>query len=157
MELVTLNHQRVRYAGALTAVAFVLHYGWETLQCPLFVHRKDDTVMWVAMVLATIGDVVLTWLVQVVVAAYSRRWIWPRGAGRASWVLLLLLAITIAVVIERYALMTGRWSYAPTNPQIPGLGVSWLPVAQLVVLLPVSFLLADRWAAGRFRRRSRAT
>lgn len=157
MELVAVNNQRLRYAGALTAAAFVLHYAWEHLQCPLFVHREDDTVMWVAMVLATIGDVVLTWIVQVFVAAFSRRWIWPRRASPASWILLFLLAVVIAVVVERYALATGRWSYAPTNPLIPGLGVSWLPVAQLVVLLPVSFLLADRWAAGRLRRRPRTS
>lgn len=155
--LETLNTQRVRYGVALTAVGFVLHYAWENLQCPQFVHREDDTVMWVAMVLATIGDVVLTWIVQVIVAAFSGRWIWPRAAGRRAWLLLFLLAVVIAVAVERYALATGRWSYAPTNPLIPGLEVSWLPVAQLVVLTPVSFLLADRWASSRFRRQRHDT
>ena len=149
VERQTLNDERVRYALALTVIAFVLHYAWEHLQCPLFVHRGDDTAMGIAMVLATLGDVVLTWIVQVSVAAFSRRWIWPRGADRASWALVFLMAVVIAVIIERYALTTGRWSYAATNPQIPGLGVSWLPVAQLIILLPVSFLLADRCLASR--------
>lgn len=152
MERETLDNDRVRYAVALTVIAFVLHYAWEHLQCPLFVHRKDDGAMWLAMVLATVGDVVITWIVQVAVAAFSRRWLWPRGAGLTAWGLLFLMAVVIAVFIEEYALATGRWGYAVTNPQIPGLGVSLLPVAQLLVLLPTSFLVADRYAHSQFLR-----
>lgn len=152
----TLDNQRVRYAVALTVIAFVLHYVWEHLQCPLFVHRSGDTAMWIAMVRATMGDVALTWIVQVSLAIFARRWIWPREAGRVPWVLLFLMAVVIAVSIEWYALATGRWSYAATNPQISGLGVSCLPVAQLIVLLPISFLLADRYAARQGPRRPEA-
>ena len=151
-----LVDQNLRYSAALTTIAFILHYAWENVQCPQFVHRQGDTTMWLAMVWATSGDVALTWVTQLAFAAISGSWIWPRGARRRFWLLLPAAAAIMAVAVERYALATGRWSYAETNPQIPGLGVSLLPVAQLIILLPMSFLAADRLAGTTLTRRGHA-
>jgi hypothetical protein len=138
----------MRYALSLTATAFVAHYVWERLHCPLFVHPPGDTPMSLAMIQATLGDVGLTWMAQLTMAAVTGRWMWPRGAGRRTWGALLALSVGMALAIEWYALATGRWSYTPANPLIPGLGVSLLPVAQLAILFPLSFVAA-RFAATR--------
>jgi hypothetical protein len=49
-----------------------------------------------------------------------------------------LFAFSFAVAVEKYALATGRWRYTAINPLIPLLKVSLLPVAQLMILTPVS-------------------
>jgi hypothetical protein len=151
------RHEAVRYAIALSAFAFLAHYIWENLHCPLFVHRSGETPMWAAMIWASLGDVVLTWVAQLTLAVTTRRWIWPRAARLPAWLLLLGLAAGMAMAIEAFALATGRWSYAATNPRIPGLGFSVLPLAQLVVLFPLSFLAAARIATGRTLPSGRAT
>jgi hypothetical protein len=142
------RHETVRYAVALSAFALLAHYVWENLHCPLFVHRPGVTPMWAAMIWASLGDVLLTWMAQLTLAVATRRWIWPRGARLPAWLLLLALAAGMAIAIEAYALATGRWSYAATNPRLPGFGVSVLPLAQLMVLFPLSFLAAARIASG---------
>jgi hypothetical protein len=147
-----VSPETFRYSLALTALTFVVHYAWETLHCPLFVHRPEPIPMWLVMIRASVGDVALTWIAQLALATGTGRWIWPRGAGLRAWVLLLVLAAAIAIAVEVYALETGRWSYTVTNPRLPGLGVSVLPLAQLMVLFPLSFLAAARVAGRRARR-----
>ena len=39
------------------------------------------------------------------------------------------------------ARFASRWSYTADNPRIPGTEVSVLPVAQLLILFPLSFWL----------------
>ena len=140
--------ESIRYALTLTATAFLTHYVWERLHCPLFVHPPGNPALSLVMIQATLGDVGLTWIAQLSMAAATSRWMWPRGAGRRTWGTLLALSVGMALAIEWYALATGRWSYAPANPLIPALDLSILPVAQLAILFPVSFAAA-RFAATR--------
>ena len=119
------------------------------IQCPWFIHREGDVTMGIAMVWATLGDVTLTWIAQISMAAWAGRWVWPRDAGRAMWLQIMALGGVMAVVIEKYAMATGRWRYAAGNPLIPGLKISLLPVIQVSILFPISFLAAGRLAAGR--------
>jgi hypothetical protein len=147
-----VRRETLRYSAALTVVAFVVHYIWENLQCPLFAHRPEPTPMWLAMIRASLGDVALTWIAQLALARGTGQWIWPRRAPLRAWVLLLAPAGGMAVAIELYALQTSRWSYTVANPRVPGLGVSVLPLAQLMVLFPLSFLVAARLARRRARK-----
>jgi hypothetical protein len=66
------------------------------------------------------------------------------GVGR-----LLLLAtagFAIAVSIDLHALDGGKWGYAPEMPRVPGLGVGWSPVLQMV-LIPLGLAwLSQAWA-----------
>lgn len=128
------------FAAVLSVVAFAFHLAWETAQCsPFFVHASPNPTEF-DMVLATFGDVVMTWVAFAVVAAVTGRWDWPFGAWAVRhWLALEGAALVMSVAVERYALVTGRWSYTAENPRIPGLDVSVLPVAQMALLLPVTF------------------
>jgi hypothetical protein len=123
----------------VTGIAFGLNYLWETMQCPRFIHF-DGKATPAVMVIATLGDVVLTWFAQVVVATVSRRWLWLLGRWRWSqWTLLLAVALVLSFLLEYWALSTARWAYTDINPRIPGTAISALPVAQLVLLFPLTF------------------
>jgi hypothetical protein len=124
----------------VTGIAFGLNYLWETIQCPLFFIHFDGKATSAVMVTATLGDVAMTWFAQVVVATVSRRWLWLLERWRwPQWTLLLAVALALSFLLEYWALGTARWAYTDINPRIPGTAISALPVAQLVLLFPLTF------------------
>ena len=132
------------YLAVVLLVSFPLHFAWEWFQCqPFFVHRATPATV-SSMVVATLGDLLLTLIAYAATAALHgpqwpmRRWRWPQV------VTLELLALAMAMTIERYAVATGRWSYTDAAPRLPLTDVSVLPIMQLVLLFPASFLLARR-------------
>jgi len=133
------------HACAVTGSAFVLNYLWENIQCPwFFIHRGGNGGQ-IAMIVATLGDVVLTWMAQGLVAAVSGRWLWLLGAWRwRQWVTLLGTALALSVLVETWALATSRWAYTNINPRVPGTPISVLPVAQLLLLFPLTFWLSRK-------------
>lgn len=96
------------------------------------------------MLIAALGDLVITLLAYGMVASIHG-WRWPLKPWSVGiWIALLGLALAISVSVEVYALHTGRWAYTDATPRLPGTPVSVLPVAQLLILFPLSFRLA-RW------------
>lgn len=130
----------------LALISFPLHFAWEWLQCqPYFVHGAAPASP-SAMLLATLGDIALTLLAYAGVAAVHGT-TWPlRPWSAGVWLTLLILALVLSVAVEMYALRSGRWAYTEAAPRLPGSAISLLPVAQLLILLPLSFRLACRWA-----------
>ena len=134
-----------KYCLVVSGTAFLLHFVWEWLQCPLFfVHRQSPPTLR-AMLVATLGDMFLTWIAQLVMALVTRRWFWAlRPWSRAETLSLISCGVVLGVGTEYWALATGRWAYTEMNPLVPGTGISALPVAQLVVLFPLTFWLTRR-------------
>ena len=126
-------------------VAFGLHYVWESVQCSaLYEHGSFKATRW-GMVMATLGDVVITWILYIFVAALSRRWRWTLSFWTwRQWLPLIAVALMIGVGIELHALATGRWGYLPRTPVVPLLGVSLVALLQLAILTPTTFLISDR-------------
>ena len=136
----------VIHACALTGSAFVLNYLWENIQCPwFFIHRGGNGGQ-IAMIVATLGDVVLTWMAQGTVAVVSKRWLWLLGPWRwQQWVTLLGTGLAFSFFVESWALATSRWAYTDINPLVPGTPISVLPVAQLLLVFPVTFWLSRKF------------
>lgn len=138
-----------RFVALLSAIAFALHYAWENAQCGAFFVHATEAPTQVDMVRATLGDVAMTWLAYTTVTLATRRWNWPfDGWTWKVWGSLVGTALVMSVAVELYAIASGRWSYSAENPRIPGIGVSVLPVAQLLLLFPFAFWLTA-WIAGR--------
>jgi len=135
----------VVHALSVTGSAFVLHYLWENMQCPrFFIHTGGDAGQ-PAMVFATLGDVAMTWIAQGLVAVVSKRWLWVLGPWRfRQWALLLVAALALSFLVESWALATSRWAYTVINPRVPGMSISALPVAQMVLLFPLTFGLSRK-------------
>lgn len=136
------NRVDARFVALLSIIALALHFAWENAQCAAFFVHAASAPTQVDMVRATLGDLAMTWLAFAVVALAARRWNWPfRRWAWKEWGALVGSGLVMSVAVERYAIASGRWSYAANNPQIPGTGVSVLPVAQLLLLFPLSFWL----------------
>lgn len=141
----------------VTGIAFGLNFLWETIQCRRFFIHLDGKASPAATAVATFGDVAMTWFAQVVVATVSRRWLWLLERWRwPQWTMLLAVALALSFLVEYWALGTARWAYTDINPRIPGTMISALPVAQLVLLFPLTFGLTRlllRTTANRWRHR----
>lgn len=132
----------VLFLVALVLISFTLHLAWEWLQCqPYFVHGAAPATT-ASMLIATLGDVVLTLLAYCGVAAiYGAPW--PHRAWLAGvWFTLLGMALILSVAVEVYALQASRWAYTDAAPRLPGTPISALPITQLLILFPLSFYLA---------------
>ncbi len=136
----------VLHACCVTGSAFVLNYLWESMQCPwFFIHRGGSTGQ-IAMAFVTLGDVAMTWMAQGLVATVSRRWLWLLGPWHwRQWVVLLGAALALSVSVESWALATSRWAYTAINPRVPGTPISVLPLAQLLLLFPLTFGLSRKF------------
>ena len=132
----------ILFLVTILLIGFPLHLAWEWVQCqPFFVHRAAPPTL-ASMMIATLGDGVLTLIAYGGVAAIhgASRPLRPWTTG--VWLTLLGLALILSIVMEAYALQTGRWTYTDAAPLLPGTPISVLPVAQLLLLFPLSFLLA---------------
>ena len=142
----------VRRALVVSVVAFALHYAWENAQCRLFFVHIGAPGTQVAMVQATLGDLVLTGIAYAAAALAGRDAAWAFRRWRAVHLAAMLgVGAVTGVAVERYALATGRWAYTDLAPIVPGLSVSAVPVAQLVLLLPLTFAIARRLDPARRR------
>jgi hypothetical protein len=135
----------VIHACSVTGSAFAVNYLWENMQCPWFFIHRGGNAGQIAMVFATLGDVALTWVAQCLVGVVSRRWLWLLEPWHwRQWAVLLGAALALSVFVESWALATSRWSYTAINPRVPGTPLSVLPVAQLLLLFPITFGLSRK-------------
>lgn len=136
-----------RHWGALTwapefnvaVFALLLNFPWELLQVPLFTGMADarhgEAVKTCSR--ATLGDALIMLVAYAAVSAVagSRRWI--MSASRSQLALFVGVGVSITVAIEWLALH-GRWfdgwSYAPSMPVVPGIGIGLSPILQWIVL-----------------------
>ena len=136
------RQQLAVFLVALALISFPVHLAWEWMQCqPYFVHRTTPATA-ASMLTAASGDVALTLLAYWGAAAIHGAK-WPLRSWPASvWLVLLAMALITSVAMEGYALFTDRWAYTDAAPRLPGSPIAVLPVAQLLILFPVSFYLA---------------
>ena len=123
-------------------LSFLFNFVWEWFQCvPFFVHRGNQASP-ITMLMAAFGDVYLTFIVLVLVYIVTRRrqpliQAMQSNLQLRKFFLIEIMAFLVAVGIEKLALAKNRWSYTDINPLIPGVGVSFLPVLQLMLLIPL--------------------
>ena len=151
MSLESTNRQNRRLIISITIVSFFLHLVWEYAQCiPLFIHGKlepTDT----AMIVATLGDVVLTWIAFLFVSLLSRDFGWvTKKWGIVQWSFLATIALILSVGIELRAVKTGRWAYTDINPLLFG-KISIIPILQLLILFPLTFYFSKKIASKKTR------
>lgn len=132
----------------LGIISFILHFTWEWFQCgPFFIHRGTQASP-ISKVLASLRDVILTFLI-IVLASFLGRFDRSLKELKTTRGLILIeiIAFATAIAVEKFALATNCWSYTDFNPLLPLLDVSVLPILQLTLLTPVvvytSFLLGN--------------
>jgi hypothetical protein len=121
----------------LGILSFIFNSVWEWSQCiPFFIHA-DKTSLFLLMLEASFADVLITFVILGASATLTGGLHRNRfSLSRKGYFLVEILAVGVAVGIEKWALATGRWQYTASTPIIPGLQISLIPVLQLMLLIP---------------------
>ncbi|OGY50968.1 MAG: hypothetical protein A2951_00085 [Candidatus Buchananbacteria bacterium RIFCSPLOWO2_01_FULL_56_15] len=116
-------------------LAFGLNFIWEYFHARLYLHYRGGPITELVLLRATLLDALfITGLfiaVYTIPFFYKNRWRWT-----------ILFSFAAAVLLERYALATGRWAYANAMPLIPLLKTGLTPTIQLALLAVLAFRLA---------------
>jgi hypothetical protein len=95
------------------------------------------------MVSATIGDVgiAIVLFLILVVGNDSINWLVDKWDRKDKFII-ILYALFTSFFFEVHALYIGRWGYSSEMPFFPKTNIGLLPVVQLLILLPLGFLIA---------------
>lgn len=125
--------------ATLVLVAYAIHFAWEMGHARWFATMNElpfwTATAWCAR--AALWDVVISAVAYLTASLVARNARWIDKPSPLPIAVYLLLALAITVVVERSALATGRWRYAPEMPTIAGIGLSpllqWIVVPLLIV------------------------
>lgn len=130
-------------------VAMSVNFVWEMLQSALFAPMGGWLQATVRCAAASVGDGVIVMIIAAVGGLLFRRRDWFARPGVMGRLFMAMCGITVAIVIERRALSSGRWTYAAAMPLLPGSNIGVVPILQMVVLPPLAFATAAGWVRRR--------
>ena len=106
--------------------AFLLNIIWENLHSNLYVHYQNGPVTQLVLLRATLFDAVFITLLGLLFFRF--RYL------RERLLYAFIIGFIAAIIIEIYALKTGRWAYSDLMPIIPLLNTGLTPTIQLGIL-----------------------
>ena len=136
--------QRILFVALLFVSAFIFNLIWEYLHYPLYICTWERVS---CSLVAGFYDALITLGIYAGGLLLFRAMFWftPSRVFRnkvLSYTYLFLSSFIIAYGIELRALLTDRWTYAASMPIIPLLNVGLSPIAQLLILVPLSLFVA---------------
>ena len=127
----------------ISIITFILNFFWEISQAFLYVpHFVGISGLIKVHIRASLGDLLIVSLILLIDAIISTR-IFPKENSKKRFVAIAITGFILAVIIEKYALAIGRWSYNPLMPIIPILNVGLIPILQMIILPIAIFYLQN--------------
>lgn len=117
-------------------LAFVFNFVWEWLHSALYLSYQGGPITILVLMRATLFDAIF---ITVLYSLYSK----IKFFKNKLWVI-LIISLLSAIIIELYALSTGRWAYNDLMPIIPVINTGLTPTIQLLVLTYLTFKLVDK-------------
>lgn len=107
-------------------ISGLLNLIWENFHALLYIHYRGEPITQFVLLRAALFDAAFTAILGILflTIAYFRKRIWYA----------IPFGIAFAFLLERYALLTGRWAYNEFMPIIPVLGTGLTPTIQLGLL-----------------------
>ena len=117
-------------------LSFILNVVWENLHSFLYVGYMGGKITEFILLRASVGD-------AVIITILSLPFMFVPSLKGKSW-LIIFVGVLIAIVIELYALNTGRWAYNEYMPIIPILSIGLTPTIQLGLLGYLSYFVFSK-------------
>ena len=105
--------------------AFGANLVWENLHARLYLGYKGGQITEWILIRATFWDAVIITALCVLALLLPRRF--------QNW-FVVGGGLVVAIVMERFALATGRWAYGPYMPIVPLLHTGLTPTIQLALI-----------------------
>ncbi len=136
----------LKIAVTIFLTGFGLNLVWEVNQSLLFFDfpLRDLQLFTLINLKATVADAAYIILIYLLITVLTRdmRWFCHLTFFTAS--ISMACGFIIAVLIEKSALKTGRWTYGHLMPIIPYLKVGLMPIIQVTVLPLATFIISQR-------------
>lgn len=117
-------------------ISFFLNLIWENLHSFLYAHHKNQPITEFMLLGASLFDALFITVMGVIFfkVTYFREKKW--------WT--FIFGVIAAIIIEWYALSTGRWSYNSLMPIIPIVKTGLTPTLQLGVLSFITYYFSEK-------------
>jgi predicted small integral membrane protein len=121
----------VKKSALIFLLAFISNLIWENLHSLLYANYRGGEITQFILLRATLFDAVFITLLGLLFLGvpYLRKNLW----------LSIVIGLVAAILIEIYALNTGRWAYNDLMPIIPLLDTGLTPTIQLGLLSYFSY------------------
>lgn len=132
-----------RFLFITLVLAFLLNFGWELIQMPLY---KDASFNWVHIAfcaLASIADAIMVLLIYFCFALIYKDSLWVRDLTLPRILILMLIGGFGAVASEMRHVSLGTWAYDKAMPIIPVVDVGLSPVLQFMLLPACIYYLSS--------------
>lgn len=126
----------------VAALAWPINFAWEMAQAYLYAPMGTVREATRQCLFASFWDVVIVLGITAATSLAFGGTAWLVERRLTAFATAALVGAVLAAVIESRALNLERWTYGSEMPVIPALNVGLVPVIQMVVLPPVTFLLA---------------
>jgi|SRR3989338_370883 len=117
-------------------LSFFLNLIWENLHSFLYIGYMGGTITEFILLRASVAD-------AIIITILSLPFMFVPSLKGKSW-LIIFVGVLIAIVIELYALNTGRWAYNEYMPIIPILSIGLTPTIQLGLLGYLSYFVFSK-------------
>lgn len=128
-----------------SVIGLVLNLLWENIQAPLYAGYTSFIQHVPICSMASLGDVAIILFLYILFALILRNVLWFQNLNTMSVFSLLIIGAVIGAGIEKWALLTSRWSYGYNMPIIPFLRVGLAPVLQMMIVPTLTFYFSSRY------------
>ncbi len=135
----------MKFALLTLSFIFGVNFVWEIFQMFLYADHTSGLGDFIFVhVRASLGDVVLFGIIYAFGALLFQSRIWFLRKTNSAYFFTMLCGFAVALVVEKYALATGRWQYTDLMPIIPFLKVGLSPILQMTILPLLTIILLQR-------------
>ena len=113
--------------------AFFFNFLWENLHAPLYLHYRGEEISELILARAAAIDALIIFFLIFISRAQK--------ISKNRTMFIFFFGLAVAIILEKWALATGRWAYGPSMPIIPILNIGLTPAIQLGLLGVVCFKL----------------
>jgi hypothetical protein len=114
----------------LFLAAFVVNGIWEEFHSVLYLHYKGGEITHLILLHASLADGLFITSLFALVLFLKRVWLFP------------VLAVSLAISIEWWALESSRWVYSENMPIIPFLEIGLTPTLQLALTGTFAYVMS---------------
>jgi hypothetical protein len=140
-----VRRDAVLVLSVVFAIAVPLNFAWEMAQMSLYGPLGTFWAMTWRCFVASLGDGLMLLLVTIAGRLSFGTAAWFVRASVSRYVFAAAAGLVLAVIVEWWSLRTGRWAYNPRMVVVPGTRLGVVPLAQMVLVPPVTFWLARAW------------
>ena len=122
-----------------------LNFVWEIFQMPLYKNHSIgffDTAL--IHLWASLGELLIFVIIYLLGLMAFRNRTWFSQKKYSPFILFVICGFFIAIIIEKYALATGRWYYDKSMPIIPFIRVGLTPILQMIILPAIIIKIARK-------------